>query len=63
LSSSAANAALASGRHHVRHCVREGINAGEVEAYLDELTATIQRYVGVDIVAALAAERNRCLAS
>lgn len=33
-------------RDHVKHCVAEGIAAGEGEAYLDELMATIQRFSG-----------------
>lgn len=33
-------------RDHVRYCVTEGINAGEGDAYLDELIATIQRFAG-----------------
>ena len=33
-------------RDHVRYCVTEGINAGQGEAYLDELIATIQRFAG-----------------
>jgi len=33
-------------RDHVRYCVSEGINAGEGDAYLDELIATIQRFAG-----------------
>ncbi|MGI8847344.1 MAG: metal-sensitive transcriptional regulator [Candidatus Dormibacteria bacterium] len=33
-------------RDHVRHCVAEGIAAGEGDAYLDELIATIQRFSG-----------------
>jgi DNA-binding FrmR family transcriptional regulator len=33
-------------RDHVRYCVSEGISAGEGEAYLDELMATIQRFSG-----------------
>ncbi len=33
-------------RDHVRHCVAEGINAGEGDAYLDELIAAIQRFSG-----------------
>ncbi len=33
-------------RDHVNHCVAEGITAGDGEAYLDELMATIQRFSG-----------------
>lgn len=33
-------------RDHVKHCVADGINAGEGDAYLDELVATIQRFSG-----------------
>ncbi len=33
-------------RDHVKHCVAEGIHAGQGEAYLDELIATIQRFSG-----------------
>ena len=33
-------------RDHVRTCVAEGIAAGEGEAYLDELIATVQRFAG-----------------
>lgn len=33
-------------RSHVDHCVTEGIAAGEGDAYLDELMATIQRFSG-----------------
>jgi DNA-binding FrmR family transcriptional regulator len=33
-------------REHVKHCVADGINAGEGDAYLDELVATIQRFSG-----------------
>lgn len=33
-------------RDHVQHCVTEGISAGEGEAYLDELLATIHRFSG-----------------
>ncbi len=33
-------------REHVQHCVTEGIAAGEGEAYMDELIATIQRFAG-----------------
>lgn len=33
-------------RDHVQHCVVEGVAAGEGEAYLDELIATIQRFAG-----------------
>lgn len=33
-------------RDHVKHCVADGISAGEGEAYLDELMATIQRFSG-----------------
>jgi DNA-binding FrmR family transcriptional regulator len=33
-------------RDHVQHCVADGIRAGEGEAYLDELVATIQRFSG-----------------
>lgn len=33
-------------RDHVQHCVTEGIAAGEGDAYLDELIATIQRFAG-----------------
>jgi DNA-binding FrmR family transcriptional regulator len=31
-------------RDHIRYCVSEGVNAGEGEAYLDELMAPIQRF-------------------
>lgn len=33
-------------RDHLQHCVAEGIAAGEGDAYLDELMATIQRFAG-----------------
>ncbi len=33
-------------REHVQHCVADGIAAGEGEAYMDELLATIQRFSG-----------------
>ncbi len=33
-------------RDHVRYCVAEGIAAGQGEAYMDELIATIQRFTG-----------------
>ena len=33
-------------RDHVQHCVTEGIAAGEGDAYLDELMASIQRFAG-----------------
>ncbi len=33
-------------REHVQHCVAEGMAAGEGEAYMDELIATIQRFAG-----------------
>ncbi len=33
-------------RDHLKHCVTDGINAGEGDAYLDELVATIQRFSG-----------------
>jgi len=33
-------------REHVQHCVADGISAGEGDAYLDELIATIQRFAG-----------------
>jgi DNA-binding FrmR family transcriptional regulator len=33
-------------RDHVKHCVADGINAGEGDAYLDELVATIKRFSG-----------------
>ncbi len=33
-------------REHVEHCVADGMNAGEGDAYLDELMATIQRFSG-----------------
>lgn len=33
-------------RDHVQHCVAEGMQAGEGDAYLDELIATIQRFAG-----------------
>jgi DNA-binding FrmR family transcriptional regulator len=33
-------------RDHVKHCVADGIKAGEGDAYLDELVATIQRFSG-----------------
>ena len=33
-------------RDHVKHCVADGITAGEGDAYLDELVATIQRFSG-----------------
>jgi DNA-binding FrmR family transcriptional regulator len=33
-------------RDHVQHCVAEGIEAGQGEAYLDELMAVIQRFGG-----------------
>lgn len=33
-------------RDHVKHCVADGINAGDGDAYLDELIATIQRFSG-----------------
>ena len=33
-------------RDHVQHCVTEGIEAGEGDAYLDELMASIQRFAG-----------------
>jgi DNA-binding FrmR family transcriptional regulator len=33
-------------RDHIGHCVQEGISAGEGEAYLNELIATIERFSG-----------------
>lgn len=33
-------------RDHVKHCVTDGINAGQGDAYLDELVATVQRFCG-----------------
>lgn len=33
-------------RDHVQNCVAEGIAAGQGEAYLDELIATVQRFTG-----------------
>jgi DNA-binding FrmR family transcriptional regulator len=33
-------------RDHVQTCVVEGVAAGEGEAYLDELIATVQRFAG-----------------
>jgi DNA-binding FrmR family transcriptional regulator len=33
-------------RDHVEHCVADGIKAGNGDAYLDELVATIQRFSG-----------------
>jgi DNA-binding FrmR family transcriptional regulator len=33
-------------RDHVKHCVVNGVNAGQGDAYLDELIATIQRFAG-----------------
>ena len=33
-------------RDHVQHCVAEGMAAGDGEAYLDELMATVQRFSG-----------------
>jgi CsoR family transcriptional regulator, copper-sensing transcriptional repressor len=33
-------------RDHVKHCVADGIKAGDGDAYLDELIATIQRFSG-----------------
>lgn len=33
-------------RDHVKHCVAEGIQAGQGEEYLDELIATIKRFSG-----------------
>lgn len=33
-------------RDHVHHCVADGISAGDGDAYLDELMATIQRFAG-----------------
>jgi len=33
-------------RDHVRHCVADGIQRGEGDAYLDELIATIHRFSG-----------------
>jgi DNA-binding FrmR family transcriptional regulator len=33
-------------RDHVKHCVTDGVNAGDGDAYLDELIATIQRFSG-----------------
>lgn len=33
-------------RDHVQHCVAEGIAAGEGDAYMDELMASIQRFAG-----------------
>ncbi len=33
-------------RDHVQHCVADGIRAGDGDAYLDELIATIQRFSG-----------------
>jgi DNA-binding FrmR family transcriptional regulator len=33
-------------RDHVQHCVTDGIAAGDGEAYLDELMATIHRFSG-----------------
>ncbi len=33
-------------RDHVQNCVVEGVAAGEGEAYLDELIATVQRFAG-----------------
>ena len=31
---------------HVRHCVREGIERGEGDAKIEELVATVARFVG-----------------
>lgn len=33
-------------RDHVQNCVAEGVAAGEGDAYLDELIATVQRFAG-----------------
>jgi len=33
-------------RGHVQHCVTDGINRGEGDAYLDELMATVRRFAG-----------------
>lgn len=33
-------------RDHVQNCVVEGVAAGEGDAYLDELIATVQRFAG-----------------
>ncbi|MGH7609732.1 MAG: metal-sensitive transcriptional regulator [Candidatus Dormibacteria bacterium] len=33
-------------REHIAHCVADGFRAGEGEAYLDELVATIARFAG-----------------
>ncbi|MDQ6857356.1 MAG: metal-sensing transcriptional repressor [Candidatus Dormibacteraeota bacterium] len=33
-------------RDHVQTCIAEGIAAGQGEAYLDELIATVQRFAG-----------------
>ena len=33
-------------RDHIQHCVTEGVGAGQGDAYLDELLATIQRFSG-----------------
>lgn len=33
-------------RDHVQHCVADGMAAGEGDAYLDELIATIQTFAG-----------------
>jgi DNA-binding FrmR family transcriptional regulator len=33
-------------RDHVQTCVVEGVAAGEGDAYLDELIATVQRFAG-----------------
>ena len=33
-------------RDHVQNCVVEGVAAGDGEAYLDELIATVQRFTG-----------------
>ncbi|MFN2568939.1 MAG: metal-sensitive transcriptional regulator [Candidatus Dormibacteria bacterium] len=33
-------------RDHVHHCVTDGINRGDGDAYLDELMATIRQFTG-----------------
>ena len=33
-------------RDHVQHCVADGMAAGDGDAYLDELMATVQRFSG-----------------
>ena len=33
-------------REHIAHCVREGTERGEGDAYMDELIAVIRRFAG-----------------